>query len=104
MIQMNILYIVLLFLVGCATTEQEKLDWQERAEIAEIRYQEVKTYCGSMGLPVNVECEARRACQKYPNSREKLTAYCVKWRNKAKFSTQIDPRASRDMERLSRRK
>ncbi len=102
---MKILFVTLLvLLVGCAT-EQEKIEYREAAQIAEDRFQEVKKYCDAKGLPTNVECEGGRACHKYPNSREKMTAYCVIWRDKAKFPrSTIDGRTVRDMQRMSERR
>lgn len=102
---MKILFVsVLLFLSACAT-QQEKTEWEERAQRADDRYQEVKQYCDARGLPVGVDCEAGRACHKYPNSREKMTAHCVIWRDKVKVShTIISDRVFRDMERQSRRR
>ncbi len=98
--------IALFVLAGCAT-EAEKIDYRERADIAQQRFDEVAQYCHANGFAVNVECEAGRACQKYPNNREKLTAYCVRWTNSGpSLSSQsgVSDRTRRDMERESRRR
>ncbi len=99
---MKILYIVLfLVLAGCATTEEEKQERKEYNERAEAHYQYAKAYCNSKGLPMNVECDTgNTVCQKHPNSREKLTAYCVKWiDNRRRSSTTIGDRVWRDARR-----
>lgn len=98
--------IALFVLAGCAT-EAEKIDYRERSDIADQRFNEVAQYCHARGFAVNVECEAGRACQKYPNNREKLTAYCVRWVNTGPSLSSlgtISDRARRDMDRESRRR
>ncbi len=98
---MMILRIVLLLLLAsCASTPEEKQEREDYAERANIRYAEVKKYCSSKGLPVGVDCDAGRGiCHKYPNSREKLTAHCVIWRDKAKFDHSMSSRVLRDAQR-----